>query len=232
MQILTPEEFKSALPVQFKKNVNQQLIDSINATIADPEIYETYRDNLVGFSHILQKGKFRLDNYVEAVRYVSFKHMGFTNKDAYAKTFPDKIKRFKLLAVADKDIASYCTAYNKSKLVTLLYEQSMIPFWLLNQDVRQKALNTQVDLMFNARSEKVRSDAANSVLTHTKQPDTHKIELDIGVQENGAIDALRAQTLELVVQQRQMLQAGLVSSEEIAHKKLISDAEYTDVTDA
>jgi uncharacterized membrane protein YciS (DUF1049 family) len=229
MQILTPEEFKSALPVQFKKNVNQQLIDSINSVISDPEIYEAYRDNLVGFSHVLQQGKFRLDNYVEAVRYVSFKLMGLTNKAAYAKTFPEKIKRFNLLMVADKDVASYCTAYNKSKLVSLIYEQSLIPSWVLNQDLHQKALNVQAELMMTAKSEKVRSDAANSLLTHLKQPETQKIQLDIGVAENGAINALRAQTLELVAQQKQMLQAGMVSSEEVAHKRLINDVEYQEI---
>jgi hypothetical protein len=152
--------------------------------------------------------------------------MGCTNIEAYTKAFPDKYNRFVQQGVAAKDIASYVTAYKKSKLVNLIYEQTLIPSYVLNQDLYQKALNVQAELMTSANSEKVRCDAANSLLTHLKMPETQKVELEIGVKEDSSIAALRATTLELARQQRLMMESGAMNAQEIGHSKLvIEDAE-------
>jgi len=155
--------------------------------------------------------------------------MGCTNIDAYTKTFPDKYTRFMAQGVAAKDIASYVTAYNKSKLVNLIFEQTLIPSYVLNQDLYQKALNVQAELMTTANSEKVRCDAANSLLTHLKMPETQKVELEIGVREDSSIAALRATTLELARQQRLMVESGAMNAQEVAHGKLVIDAEFVEV---
>lgn len=232
MSDLTIDQFKQALPPQVRRSVNQEIVDNINSLITDPEMREIYRENLVSYSSVLQQGKFKLSNYLDAVRYVSYKLMGDTNIAAYTKAFPDKIDRFEKQGVAKKDIASYVTAYNKSKLVNLIYEQSLVPTWVLNQDLYQKALNVQAELMLTAKSEKVRSDAANSLLTQLKQPETQKVQLDLGVAEDKTIDALRQSTMELVAAQRAALQAGAMQAQEVAHSKLVVDAEFEDVTDA
>ena len=228
--MLTVDEFKSALPDKVKKSVNQELIDQINTTLADPEMYEAYRDNLISYTKVMADGKFKISNYIDAVRYVSHKLMGCTNIEAYTKTFPDKYQRFVQQGVSAKDIASYVTAYNKSKLVNLIFEQTLIPSYVLNQDLYQKALNVQADLMINAKSEKVRCDAANSLLTQLKMPETKKVELDIGVKDDGSIAALKAATLELVRSQRLAVESGVMNAQEIAHEKLIIEGEYQEVT--
>jgi len=221
MDPLTPEQFKDALPAKVKKSVNAELINKINNTLADPEMYEAYRDNLISYTRVMNEGRFKLTNYIDAVKYVSHKLAGMTNIKAYSLTFPEKIKRFTAQAVEPKDIASYVTAYNKSKLVNLILEQSLVPTWVLNQDLFQKALNTQAELMTTANSEKVRSDAANSLLTHLKQPETKKIELDIGIKKDSSIAALRQSTMELVAQQRLAIEAGVSTAEEIAHSGIL-----------
>lgn len=221
MDPLTPEQFKDALPAKVKKSVNAELINKINTTLADPEMYEAYRDNLISYTRVMNEGRFKLTSYIDAVKYVSHKLAGMTNIKAYSLTFPEKIKRFTKQAVEPKDIASYVTAYNKSKLVNLILEQSLVPTWVLNQDLFQKALNTQAQLMTTANSEKVRSDAANSLLTHLKQPETKKIELDIGVKKDSSIAALRQSTMELVAQQRLSMEAGVSTAEEIAHSGIL-----------
>ncbi len=177
MDPLTIEQFKDVLPANVKKTVNATLMARVNSTLADPEMFEIYRDNLLSYASVMKDGRFKLTGYLDAVMYASHKLRGLTNIRAYSLTFPDKIKRFNQQGVAAKDIASYVSAYNKSKLVNLIMEQSIIPSWILNQDLYQKALNTQAELMLTANSEKVRSDAANSILTHLKQPETQKIEL-------------------------------------------------------
>ena len=219
--MLTLDQFQLALPDKVKKSINQELIDQINNTLSDPEMFESYRDNLISYTKVMADGKFKVTQYIDAVRYVSFKLMGCTNIEAYTKTFPDKYQRFIQQGVQAKDIASYVTAYNKSKLVNLIFEQTLIPSHVLNQDLYQRALNVQADLMINAKSEKVRCDAANSLLTQLKAPEVKKVELDIGVKEDSSIAALRATTLELARQQRLMVESGAMNAQDVAHGKLI-----------
>lgn len=228
MDALTIDQFKQALPDKVKKSVNQELINSIIAKLSDPDMYETYRENLIGYAAVMADGRFKISNYIDAVKYVSHKLMGKTNVDAFSATFPEKIQRWAQQRVAGKDQASYITAYNKSKLVNMIMEQTLIPTWVLNQDLYQKALNVQAELMVSASSEKVRSDAANSILTHLKQPETQKIQLDVTTKPDSSIDALRRTTLELVAQQREMIKAGLANAQQIAHSSVLIEGEVVD----
>lgn len=227
---LTIDQFKQALPDKVKKSVSQELIDQVNTTLSEPELFEAYRDNLLSYTKVMADGRFKVQEYVNAVRYVSHKLMGCTNIDAYTKTFPDKYQRFVAQGVASKDIASYVTAYNKSKLVNLIFEQTLIPSYVLNQDLYQKALNVQAELMVTANSEKVRTDAANSLLTHLKMPEKQKVELEIGVKEDSSIAALRLATLELARQQRLSMEAGQMNAQEVAHSRLqVVDVEAKEI---
>lgn len=232
MTTLTVEQFKQALPDKVKPNINQSLIDKVNSTLSEPELYEAYRDNLISYANVMNDGRFKISSYIDAVRYVSHKLMGCTNIDSYSKTFPERIARFQANNVSAKDIASYVTAYNKSKLVNLILEQTLIPSYVLNQDLYQKALNVQAELMVNANSEKVRTDAANSLLSHLKMPETQKVELDLNVKEDSSIQALRETTLALAEQQRQMLKAGAMNAQEVAHSRLAVGLEDKEVQDA
>ena len=229
MTVLTLETFRTALPDKVKKTINQELMDSINKTLSDPDMYETYRENLLSYASVMADGRFKMESYVSAVKYVSHKLMGASNIAAYIKTFPDKYQDFINRGVETKDIASYVTAYNKSKLVNLIMEQTLIPSYVLNQDLYQKALNVQAELMLTAKSEKVRSDAANSLLTQLKMPEVNKVQLDVNVKEDGSIAALRESTLELVRQQKLMVQAGAMNAQEVAHSKLVIDVESREV---
>lgn len=229
MNALTIDQFKQALPDKVKKSVNQELIDQVNTTLAEPELFEAYRDNLLSYTRVMSDGRFKVQEYINAVRYVSHKLMGSTNIEAYTKTFPDKYQRFVQQGVQAKDIASYVTAYNKSKLVNLIFEQTLIPSYVLNQDLYQKALNVQAELMVSANSEKVRTDAANSLLTHLKMPEKQKVELEIGIKEDSSIAMLRAATLELARQQRLTMEAGQMNVREVAHSKIVVDVEAREI---
>jgi len=221
MHEVTIDQFKRALPDKVKKSVNQELIDQVNNMLADPDMYEHYRDNMLSYTSVMNDGRFKISSYIDAVKYVSHKLMGCTNLLAYMKTYPDKYAAFQARGVASSDIASYITAYNKSKLVNLIFAQTLVPSSVLNADLYQKALNVQAELMTYAKSEKVRSDAANSLLVHLKMPETQKIELDIGIKPDSSIAALRASTLELVAQQRVMIQAGAMTAGQMAGSKLL-----------
>lgn len=228
MTLLTAEQFKQVVPNQFKACVSQELIDQINKTLADPDMYETYRDNLLGYAHVMREGKFKMEDYINAIKYCSHKIMGASNIDAYVKTFPDKYQAMLSAGKNAKDISSFVTSYNKNKLVNLILEQSMIPSWVLNQDMYQKALNHQLFLMLNAKSEKVQSDAANSILVHLKPPEVTKVELDIGLKKDSAMDDLKQNLAELALMQKQFISAGVTQVKDLAQQKLVRVIDHDD----
>lgn len=230
MTLLTTEQFKQVVPSQFKASVSQELIDQINKTLADPDMYETYRDNLLSYAHVMREGKFKMEDYINAIKYCSHKIMGGSNVDAYVKTFPDKYQAMLSAGKNAKDISSFVASYNKNKLVNLILEQSMIPSWVLNQDLYQKALNVQAELMMTANSEKVRSDAANSLLTHLKPPEVTKVELDIGLKKDSAMEDLKHTLTELALKQQQFIGAGVTQVKELAQQKLVRVIDHDDAS--
>lgn len=215
------EVLKKALPDKYKRSLNEDILEDIAKIFNDENLHEAYRDNLLSYTNVLKDGKFKLKDYLNAVKYVTHKMMGDNNTDSYIKTFPDRYARLVANGTSAKDITSLVTVYNKSKLVNLIMEQTMIPTWVLNQDLYQKALNVQVELMMTATSEKVRSDAANSILNQLKPPEVKKVELDIGLKENKELDNMRTMLAELSAKQKQLIDANVVSTQEIAQTRLI-----------
>ena len=181
---LTKDQLIRVLPKKMRKNINDDLVDNINNIVTDPLIRDAFKENLLSYTNVMRDGRFKIQQYLEAVHYVSHKLFGSTNIEAYTKTFPGRYQRYVDNGTAQKDIASYVTAYNKNKLVNLIMEQTLVPSNILNAHLYQEALNVNADLMHNAKSEKVRADAANSLLTHLKMPETTKIELDVSLKED------------------------------------------------
>lgn len=205
---MTPEEFKSALPIQLKNSVTKEVMDEVNKILSGPESTEIFKENLLSYTRVLLEGKFKMTSYISAVRYVSFKLLGGSNIAAFTATFPDKIARWKAQGVSEKDQASYVSAYHKSKLVNLIMEQTLIPTHILNAPLFQQAINVQAELMMTANSEKVRSDAAACLIKELKPPETTKIELDLGHKADKTLDTLRETTKALIEQQKRMLAQG------------------------
>lgn len=226
LETLTLADVKAALPKHLQSAATQSLADKVNSASSDPMAAKNIRDNFVSYSGILSEGKFKLESYLDAVTYVSYKMMNLTNEQAYIKTFPQRYQR---LAQEQKlvDLSSYVAAYHKGKLVNMIMEQSLIPSWVLNQDAYQEAINTQVDLMRNAQSEKVRSDAANSILTHLKRPETKEVNLNLGVKEDEGMKALKGMLNDLAEKQISSINSG-VPTKEITDQT-IQDAEYDEV---
>lgn len=225
---LTVEQFKQVMPQNHKGNINTELMEKINDIISDPGMGEVFRENFMSYTHVMRDGKFKVTDYLSAVKYVSFKLMGMTNFESYIKTFPDRYQKFISEGVPSKDIHCYVSAYNKNKLVNLIYEQTLIPTHVLNADIFQKAINVQADLMLNAKSEKVKCDAANSLLNHLKKPESNKIELNLGVGETSVIAELRETTAKLAAQQQQLIKSNMYSAKEIAHAPLTIEGEVVD----
>ena len=220
--MLTLQQVAHALPPNLKNNVTQQLVDNINNCVTDPIMAEAIKDNFLSYTQVLSEGKFKTEDYLSAVIYVSFKLMGMSNQDAYARTFPARYRTLLNNGTSAKDISSYVSMYNKGRLVNLILEKSLIPTWVLNQHIYQKAINVQADLMSNANSEMVRMQAANSILTHLAKPKEVGPLINLDLRESSGLNELKATLTQLAQQQRDLISNG-ITTKQIADQGLVID---------
>lgn len=217
---ISTEVLKEALPPALRTFATEELADKIDAITTDPIYAKSIRDNFVTYTHVLQEGKYKMDDYLNAVTYVSFKLMGYTNQEAYFKTFPSRYANLLAQGKDEKTISSYVRAFHKGKLVNKIMEQSIIPSWVLNQDAYQEAINKSVSLMRTAKSEKVQAMAADSLLRHLTKPETKDGPLiNIDMREGSGLDELKEAISSLAQKQKELIQSGM-STKEIAEQKI------------
>ncbi|MBQ7430427.1 MAG: hypothetical protein IJV29_12215 [Butyrivibrio sp.] len=212
-----------ALPKNLRHNASQELVDKLNAISSDPEVAEIMKKNYINYTYVLQEGKFDTDEYLNAIKYVSFKLMGLSNKESYIRAFPDKYNNFLARGITEKDQAAYVASYNKGKLVNLILEQTLVPTWVLNQDIYQKAINTQAELMANAKSERVRAMAADSILNHLKKPDAVAPLVNIDMRKDSGIEDMKKALVELAKKQQELIKTGATTKEVIEQDLVIEN---------
>lgn len=226
---VTVDELRAALPKHLAQGVSQAVLDTINGILHNPDMSDYFKANVLTYTKVLSEGKYKLTDYINAVHYVTYKSIGYTNEGAYEKVFPERWQRMVDEGKTPKEISSFVAAYNRGQMVQRIFEFTLIPTHILNAHHFQEAINTQVELMRSANSEKVRCDAANSLLTHLKRPETVKMEIDVGVKENSAVGELRNALNALVAEQRNSILSGANTALDIAEEKVIS-GEFEDVS--
>jgi hypothetical protein len=206
---MTEQEFKRCLPAALKGSMDDSVREQFNKCLEDPYTRDIMGQNLIGYTSVLQQGKFKLSSYISAVRYCTYKSMGDTNIMAYKKTFPERFTEFEDKDLPMNQINSYVTAYNKSKLVTLVYQALAIPTSILNQDVFQEAINVQRSLMLDPKvSPMVRCQSAKALMDCLKPEEVKQMELSVSVKESDTVEELRKTTNELAKAQLKALQNG------------------------
>ena len=220
--MLTLEQVRDSLPANFRNNITGSMVDQLNSLSSDPEEARYIRENFVSFSQVRMEGRYKVGDYVRAVMYVSHKVMGKSNMGSYIATFPERYQSMLDRNKEPKDISSIVTAYNKGALVTKVMERAIVPSWILNQGMFQTALQTQHDIMVDQDvSFKVRVEAANSLLTHLKKPETNKAELKIEIGLNDGMSALEASLIEMSERQlNSIAHDPSISANDIAGKAM------------
>ena len=213
-------QLKESLPPALRTFATEDLANKIDRITTDPVYAEHIKENFLSYTNVLQEGRYKLEDYLNAVSYVSFKLMGYTNREAYFRTFPDRYAALVAKGKTDKDISSYVSAFHKGKLVNRIMEQSMVPSWILNQDAYQEAINKNVSLMRSAKSEKVQAMAADSLLRHLSKPEVNDAPLiNIDMRQGSGLDELKAAISSLALKQKELIQSGM-STKDIAEQKL------------
>lgn len=218
--MLTIDQVKLAVPTTLKNSVTQQMVDTINNIATDPDIAEQIRNNFISYTSVLKDGKFKTEDYVNAVTYVSFKLMNMSNQEAYFRTFPAKHQSMIARGLPAKDIAANVASYNKGKLVNLILEQTIVPTWVMNHDLHQKAINVLADMMNVASSDKVKVEAANALLNHLTKPKEVGPLINLDLRDNSGMSELKKTLHELASQQQELMKSG-VSVKAIAEHNII-----------
>lgn len=219
---LTLDQLREVLPVKFKKTVNQVLVDEINSVLSDPNMFESYRDSFLSYMRVLEDGKYKISDYLRAVKFCCHKLAGATDKEAYIKTFPERFQKFVNNNTSSKDIASYISAYGKTKLVTEILKQSLVPVWVLNQALRQDAINKLYTIMQDENTSPFNAiQAADKLLNHTAPPEVSTLQLNI-TDDNAAngINELKEALYGLASQQKQMIQNEQLTVRDVSNNKL------------
>ena len=207
--------------------ITQDFLDKIEASVTNSEVAEQFKENFVTYLNVLSKGKYKMDDYISAVKYVSYKLLGYSNIKAYAATFPDRYQRLK--DEGQQQIEAFVSMYARGKLVNQIFEQTMVPTYVLNAPLHQEALN---ELAMMIKDPDVRGmtkvKACEAILQHTKQPEVVKGELTIGIEQSDTINDLRDIVENLADTHKALLERKGMTLKEIAEGNII-DAEYTEV---
>lgn len=217
-------ELKDSLPKQHRSKITPQFIDDLNQMVKDPDFGELYARNAVTYTSVLQEGRFKLADYFNATAFVTYKMLGMSSMAAYQKVFPDKVKDMVARGVSNKDMQAYSSTYNKTKLVTLIYEQTLIPDHIIYASVRHRAIAAQANLL-NSTNEHIVQKAADSLMNHLKAPENAKLTIDMGASDTGVIADLANALSNLSNQQREKIIDGTVNTKTIAHSTILKGEE-------
>lgn len=217
--MLTIADVTQVVPATLKASITQSFVDHINNVVADPEVAEEVRNNFVSFSTVLRDGKYKMQDYLNAVVYTSYKMMDMSNLDAWCHTFPQRHAALVAAGKSKKDISAHVSMYTKGKLVAAVFEASFTPTWILNRDIHQKAVNHLADLMVNAQSEKVQCEAASALLTHLAKPKETGPMVNINMAETSGMNEMKDMLERLALQQQALIQGG-TSTKEVAGQRI------------
>lgn len=218
--MLPIETVKKLVPKSQRGLITQGFLDKIEASVQNSLIAEEFKSNFITYLNVLSTGKYKMEDYISAVKYVSFKLLGYSNVDAYAATFPDRYERLK--REGQEQIEAFASMYNKNKLVMQIYEQTIVPTYVLNAPLHQEALNELAKMI---KDPSVRGmtkvKACEAILQHTKQPEIVKGELTIGIEQQDTISELRDVVEQLAEVNRLSIAKNVKSIKEVAEAKII-----------
>ena len=217
------EAVKKLLPKGQRTLITQEYLDKMEESIGNPVIAEQFKENFITYLSVLQTGKYKMDDYINAVKYISHKLLGKSNIDAYAATFPGRFQRLK--DEGQTQIDAFCSMYNSNKLVRAIYEQTMVPTHVLNAPLHQEALNTLAKMIHELPNGLIRVKACEVILNATKPPEVIKNEFTIGVEQQETIADLRAVVDTLADTFRVSLEKGHKSLRDVADANIVN-AEY------
>ena len=219
------EVLQKVLPKKHSSAITDDVVEFLNNAETNPNTIDEFRENFMTYSKVLSEGKYSLAEYVNAVKFVTNKMLGYTDIDSYALVFPERYERIMEDNNNNRDIVSvYASRYKKTKLVTQIFEQTILPSYIYNAPYFQEAILEAVKIMQTSKSDIARVNACSIVLTHTKPPEDQKLQLEIGVKENNEVADLMSSMKDLANTQLEMLKQG-ATIKQISSTEVVSPEE-------
>ncbi len=206
--MFTYDSIRNLLPPKKRTLVTEEMVKTINDVAADPLIAEEFKSNFLTFTNIISSGKYSVEEYNNAVHFITLSMLGDQDIDAYSKVFPDRYKRLADRGVSRSKMSSYVSNYKNTALYTQLLTQSIVPTHIVNAPLYQEALNHSRVLMLTAKSEAVQQKAAETILNQLKAPEAAKLEVDISINKGEVVDDYEAMMREVAKQKRDAILAG------------------------
>ena len=219
-----------------KKGVlTQEIVDMINSVQNEAEFQgESLLQTMVTYQKVLDNAKVGIKEYVNAIRFCAYLvSMDDNYTEAYKRTFCERdfVKsRVNLPTNSAKyaELTSAASRYRRSKLVVDILTASQVPLGLLYMGHQYEAVNVLYDVMHTAKYDRDKINAAKELLAAVKLPETAKVELDVSVKENTAVQQLNDQLAQLASRELAHLQAGNVDLATLGAMKVNTE----DVVDA
>lgn len=231
---VTMEDMKRLFPKK-KESITEELITIINDANNNPFFSgDEFMNNILTYKDVMEKQKASLKDYLAAIRFCAYlESEDYNLTEAYKKSHcHTEFVRERLDSPTNsaeyKQLTNAASRYRKRPLVVQILTQSQLGLHLMFQGEQYRAINVLSDIMVNGRSEMARVAAAKELLANTKAPETHKIELDIGIRNESAMESLNAQLAQFAMQSMEQLRSGQVDLKTLGSMKVeeeIIDAE-------
>lgn len=207
------------------KPVKEKALEFINSTIrgSNPAIAEHFRNICVNVMDSMygNGSRISLQDYLNAALFVTYRNTGDTKVKAYTKTFPDRVQRMQREGQSMTHLNSYADIYSRNQCVIDIQAKTLLPTHIVCHDLFYEAMRVTVDIMNDDKvSPKVRVDAANSIMTHTKQPEIKKQELNIKINESNEIEQLKQALFDLSAKQRNDIIEGNYSVVDVINQNI------------
>lgn len=226
---VTEEYMASIAPPRLGKNGIKLATEMMNKAIEgmDDGLGVHFRDQCIDLISCLRGDSPQsLQQYYSAVKFLVHKMAGDSLIRAYTKTFPDRVQELQANGLPESYLHSYASIYNKTKLVVELQGRMLVPSHIMYHDFFHLAVKTQVEIMTDkAVSPKVRSDAANSLMTHLKAPEVAKAELEVKIEDNSIVDQLKGALTALASKQKRLIDLGEVDVIDVSQQVIYQETE-------
>lgn len=228
-EMLTLEEFRYTLPVNLRTFATEKLYGTVVDLVTDPDVGSIYRDNIISFSKVLDpqfsninynSGQ-SIQRYLKAVKFCTFKLMGATNVEAFARVNPKKYAEYKI-GGKKKTLEAAVSTLSHSKMVIDIMNLGLLGSHIVYQDYYAEAILKSVELMRGSRSERIQMESSHFLATHLQAPETAKIDLNItNQQQSSALNDLRSVLKDMASEQQASIQSGMLDLNQVAKQKLV-----------
>lgn len=194
-----------------KEKIISYVNDVINSN--DSSIAEHFRNTVIDVFDSLYGGtKVSFEDYLNACLFCTYRAAGDNKTKAYAKTFPERVMRMEREGQPMEFLSTYADIYSRGKAVVDIQAKMILPNHILFQDMNFQAMRVAGEIMMDVKvSPKVRIEAANIILNHSKQPEIKKHALEIELKNTDEISQLHDAIYNLSKKQKEAIEMSMSS---------------------